>query len=248
MYRINSAHYLIVMGKRHRSIIRTYLWLERVALESIEGHESVEGRYMTQMPSEDGEDDPISEVQTPLTGGSTQYRRLSLPLVAATAIMHCPAQPWKRHLCLGIAMLILFALEMVYYVIHAVTGGNNEAVPFSIYLLPFSMTLAALLCFMSFPFAAPLHRSLGFLDPNITPAVYRSRLDQLYVDAGTCRIIDLTLVMAVVYCFGDCSYFRSEISGTALYFCYVFATALDVVTFYGAILGITLTMRAFLSR
>ena len=237
------------MGKFHRSVIRSYLWLERVAMESLEGH-----HYSFESVLHDAENDnDNSGTELPLTNHSARHdhsqRRLSLPSFAANQRMYCPSEPLPRRIALVLVLTVIIALELVYYAIHAAYAENGTAVSVKVYLQLFSVDALALAAFLSFPFAAPLHNSLGFLDHQITPALYKSRLDQLYNDQGTCRIINIFMLTTLAYMYGDIMYFRLDFPSSPVFLSvYTIATLINICTFYGAILGVTLTMRAFLSR
>jgi hypothetical protein len=141
---------------------------------------------------------------------------------------------------------VVIAILSVYYFVHfklnsSDIGKHEDAMDIQLYT-----DILAAVSFISFPFAGPLHRALGYFDDD--PLLLQERLALLTNDTGTSLAITLAFACCVAYTIGEFLFFGHAIPEFIWQVAYVPVVFLNIVIFYGNILLAILTMRVFLVR
>jgi len=164
----------------------------------------------------------------------------------------------RAHLLLVFVAIVCF--ELPYYVFHfflvhtsnAASGGKEDEIKVQ---TQWFLTGLAVCFFLCFPFAAPLHLGLGVHGGSIrtgaeqetTTALFQNGLvEALCADSTTCRIVDSFAMAAVVAMAGDYGSFHPPYP--LMIPVYASFMIVNYATTYGAMLLLTVSMRAFLIR
>jgi hypothetical protein len=243
----------MMFSNYHGWIVHSLLRIERAALESL-GSE-------TQLVTSDN----LDELAVPLTmrndshysdherNGSNMEEGMSMnggvgsssSSSSSSRLLYCPKNPFLRKVFLALTMAIIVSILATFYYIHFRLSEENLTAMLPMWILEWINNPLIL----SFPFAAPMHRALGFFNPHTTRNECWGRCELLVHDKGTRMIINLATFCLVCYMTGDVGYFSQTIApGISFVLLYGAVLLVEMLIWYGALLMLMLSMRAILIR
>ena len=144
-------------------------------------------------------------------------------------------------------LLVVGSIVGFYYFFHfkyLQSGDEDHDNVMDLQMMIDFVTVGSLI---SFPFAGPLHRALGYFDDD--PLQLQENLALLQKDRGTAQAISIATICCCGYPTGELLYFYHMLDAqVGLQILYVPFVFVSILPFYGNVLLVILTMRAILVR
>ena len=157
-----------------------------------------------------------------------------------------PNNRFGRYLINTVALLLILAIEGVYYVFHYIFSAKEREVFKKGWILEFGLMLPFML---SFCFAAPLHHALGYSNPSTPRQVCNERVHAVIHNKGAKLILNAFLVLTASYTMGDFLFFTiTRETNHLTKFIFFLSILINIGTIYGSLVLTAMSVQVMLTR